>query len=89
LPIDTADPEYILRAESKTKPKPRKNEMTTTKVLGEFGRFGGREVVEIVLVRGHSAEIRKLWRALDDADAPEQDRIFRRLEAIGAVRSAK
>ena len=59
-----------------------------TKVLGEFGRRGGTEVVEVLLVRGHSPEIRALWRELDDADAPEQDRIFRRLAAIGAVRAA-
>jgi CelD/BcsL family acetyltransferase involved in cellulose biosynthesis len=65
--------------------------MTTTTVLGEFGRHGGAEVVEVILVRGHSAEIRALWRELDDADADavEQDRIFRRLRAIGAVRPAK
>ena len=56
-------------------------------VLGEFGRHGGRDVVTVVLVRGHSAEIRALWRALDDADAPEQDRIFARLKKLGAVRS--
>ena len=59
---------------------------TKTKTLGEFGRHGGREVVEVILVRGHSDEIRKLWKALDDADAPEQDRIFTRLEKLGAVR---
>ncbi len=58
-------------------------------VLGEFGRFGGREVVEVVLVRGHVREIRRLWAALDDADAPEQDRIFARLRTLGAVREAK
>lgn len=59
----------------------------TTK-LGEYGRFGGREVIEVVLVRGHSDEIHRLWRALDDADAPEQDRIFRRLGELGAVRES-
>ena len=64
-----------------------KLEGMTMKTLGEFGRDGGKKVVEVVLVRGHSAEIRKLWRALDDADAPEQDSIFRRLGSLGAVRS--
>jgi hypothetical protein len=59
-----------------------------TTVLGEFGRRGGADVVEGLLIRGHSSEIRALWRELDDADAPEQDRIFRRLAAIGAVRPA-
>ena len=61
----------------------------TEKVLGEFGRSGGREVVEVILVAGHIAEIRKLWLALDKADAIEQDEIFNRLEAIEAVRIAK
>jgi hypothetical protein len=60
-----------------------------TKSLGEFGRHGGREVVEVVLVRVHSAEIRKLWRALDDADAVEEDRIFARLRTLGAVREVR
>ena len=62
--------------------------MTKQTVLGEFGRLAGREVVEIILVRGHFSEIRKLWRKLDDADAVDQDRIFRRLAAMGAVRKA-
>jgi hypothetical protein len=63
--------------------------MKTQTVLGEFGLHGGAEVVEVILVRGHSAEIRRLWQALDDADAPEQDRIFARLRKIGAVREAR
>jgi hypothetical protein len=58
-------------------------------VLGEFGRFGGREVVTVVAVRGHTAEIRQLWAALDHADAPEQDRIFARLRTLGAVRETE
>ena len=62
---------------------------TKETVLGEFGRHGGREVVEVVLVRGHTAEVRKLWAELDTADAPEQDRIFARLRKLGAVREAK
>lgn len=63
--------------------------MMTTKqtILGEYGLRGGRDVVEVVLVRGHSAEIRKLWRELDSVGgSPREDEIFRRLEKIGAVR---
>lgn len=52
--------------------------------LGEFGRHNG-EVVTIVQTRGNKGEIRKLWNALDDADAIEQDEIFQRLESLGAV----
>lgn len=63
--------------------------MTTTKTLGEFGLRGGAEVVEVILVRGHTAEIRKLWATLDTADAVEQDRIFARLRKLGAVRQAQ
>ena len=63
--------------------------MTRTTVLGEFGRNGGRDVVDVILVRGHVREIRRLWAALDDADALEQDRIFARLRKLGAVRDAK
>ena len=60
--------------------------MTThTKTLGEFGRFGGTQVVTVSLVRGHYAEIRRLWAALDGADAIEQDRIFAWLTRLGAV----
>jgi hypothetical protein len=55
------------------------------KTLGEFGRFGGQTVVTVRLVRGHSAEIRKLWKALDSADATGQDAIFRRLDEIGSL----
>lgn len=61
--------------------------MSKRTVLGEFGKHSGAgQVVEVVLVRGYSAEIRRLWKDLDDADACEQDDIFRRLEEIGAVR---
>lgn len=62
--------------------------MKMAKTLGEFGRNGGASVVEVVLVRRHSAEIRKHWKALDSADAGQQDRIFRRLSDLGAVRAA-
>jgi hypothetical protein len=62
---------------------------TTTKrvsYLGEFGRDGTDEsVVRVYTVRGHVHEIRRLWRALDNADAIEQDRIFARLDQLGAV----
>jgi len=58
--------------------------MKTSTVLGEFGRSNGQAVV-VVLVRGHSAEIRRLWDRLDHADAVEQDRIFDRLSKLGAV----
>jgi hypothetical protein len=56
-----------------------------TEVLGEFGRQGGRDVVKVVTVSGHAAEIRKLWDELDTADATEEDEIFGRLEQLGAV----
>lgn len=56
--------------------------------LGEFGRNGGRDVVVVSTVRGHSEEIRRLWRQLDKADAIQQDRIFARLDRLGAVRPA-
>ena len=56
-------------------------------ILGQFGRFGGRIIVEVVLVRGHFREIRKLWRELDGADGPRQDAIFSRLAKLDAVRS--
>jgi hypothetical protein len=61
--------------------------MTKDTVLGEFGRgknLGG--VVEVVLVRGHFAEIRRLWRELDEADGPRQSDIFYRLAKLGALR---
>ncbi len=59
--------------------------MATQKVLGEFGRHGGRTVETVVCVHGHTKEIRQLWKQLDSADAIEQDRIFMRLQSIGAL----
>lgn len=58
------------------------------KTLGEYGRYGGKTVVEVILVRGYTSEIRKLWKDLDSADGVVEEEIFRRLEKIGAVRTA-
>lgn len=55
-------------------------------VLGEFGRNGGQDVVTVIAVKGHVAEVKRLWKQLDEADAIEQDEIFRRLESLGAIR---
>jgi hypothetical protein len=55
-------------------------------IVGEFGRFGGRVIVQVLLVRGHCREIRKLWKELDVADGPRQEEIFSRLAKLGAVR---
>lgn len=53
-------------------------------ILGEYGNHSGVWVVSTV--RGHSTEIRKLWRKLDGADAIQQDRIMWRLREIGAAK---
>lgn len=63
---------------------------TTSKIIGEFGAtcgfsVNGSSVFSVRAVHGHTAEIRKLWRQLDDAGAPEQYRILSRLHAIGAL----
>lgn len=56
-----------------------------TTLLGEYGRFGGREVYEIRTVPGAVREIRRLWARLDDTDATEEDEIFARLAQLGAL----
>ena len=62
-----------------------KSKTNKSQVLGEFGRFGGSDVVTITAAGKDAALIRRLWKQLDDADAIEQDDIIQDLDELGAV----
>lgn len=60
-------------------------------VMGEFGSTCGFTVngcgcFLVVVVRGYAAEIRALWKELDDCGSgPRQREILSRLHRIGAL----
>jgi hypothetical protein len=63
---------------------------TARKTLGQYGLHGGTEVYTVSIVRGHTAEIRRLWARLDHVgDGPEAAAIIRRLSQIGAAMTAE
>lgn len=60
--------------------------MSNVKHITKLGEYGTtHSVYTVYTVYGHTAEIRRLWRTLDDCGGPEAASILSRLERLGAA----